>query len=246
MIELRDLAVGYPGRTVLEVEAMTVPDDALTCLLGLNGTGKTTLLRGICGIIAPAAGSVRVDGQPVRAHRETPVTLGMHLDYRAFDPRHSARRHLRWIARARGIPGARVGEVLEIVRLTDVADRRLGHYSLGMLQRAGIAAALLSAPRTLLLDEPFNGLDIAGIRWLRRLLRELADAGTCVLVTTHTLDEVERTADRVVILGGGQGLADDTLTGLLESRRRAETTFEDIYLRIAGIPGEPTPIGGRS
>lgn len=225
---------------------MTVPDGTLTCLLGRNGTGKTTLLRGICGIIGPAAGAVWVDGQRVRAHRETPATLGMHLDYRAFDPRHTARRHLRWIARARGVPAGRVNEVLDTVRLTAAADRRLGHYSLGMLQRAGIAAALLSAPRTLLLDEPFNGLDIAGILWLRRLLRDLADAGTCVLVTTHTLDEVERTADRVVVLGAGRVLADDTLTGLLGSRRPEEATLEDIYLRIAGLPGDSLPIGGLS
>ncbi len=142
MIDIRELTLSYPGVTVLDVPELTVADGALTYLIGLNGTGKTTLLRCICGIIAPAAGTVRVDGTPVQAHRSTPATLGMHLNYRAFDPRHTARRHLRWIARARGLPVGRVGDVLEIVDLVRFADRRLGHYSLGMLQRVGIAAAL--------------------------------------------------------------------------------------------------------
>ncbi|MFF2556005.1 ABC transporter ATP-binding protein [Nocardia sp. NPDC058058] len=237
MIDIRDLTLGYPGVTVLEVPELTVADGAITYLIGLNGTGKTTLLRCICGLIAPAAGTVRVDDTVVRAHRTTPATLGMHLDYRAFDPRHTARRHLRWIARARGIPVGRVGEVLEIVDLVGVADRRLGHYSLGMLQRVGIAAALLGEPRTLLLDEPLNGLDIAGIRWIRELLRELADAGTCVLVASHLLDEVERNADHIVILGNHGVLADRTFENLMSTLEPGEAGLEDAYVRIAGLPG---------
>ncbi|MFD0000402.1 ABC transporter ATP-binding protein [Nocardia sp. NPDC127526] len=236
MIDIRDLTLSYPGVTVLEVPALTVADGAVTYLIGLNGTGKTTLLRCICGLVAPAAGTVRVDGTLVRAHHTTPATLGMHLDYRAFDPRHTARRHLRWIARARGIPTARVGEVLEIVDLVGVADRRLGHYSLGMLQRVGIAAALLCEPRTLLLDEPLNGLDIAGIRWIRELLRDLADAGTCVLVATHLLDEVERNADHIVILGNRRILADQPFAHLMSTLGPDETSLEDAYVRIAGLP----------
>ncbi|MFI9400731.1 ABC transporter ATP-binding protein [Nocardia sp. NPDC052316] len=236
MIDIRDLTLSYPGVTVLEVPELTVADGALTYLIGLNGTGKTTLLRCICGVIAPASGTVRVDGTLIRAHHTTPTTLGMHLNYRAFDPRHTARRHLRWIARARGLSTGRVGDVLEMVDLVRVADRRLGHYSLGMLQRVGIAAALLSEPRTLLLDEPLNGLDIAGIRWIRGLLRELADAGTCVLVATHLLDEVERNADHIVIIGEGRVLADQPFAHLMSTLEPGETSLEDAYLRIAGLP----------
>ncbi|MGW4246453.1 ABC transporter ATP-binding protein [Nocardia sp. NPDC004722] len=236
MIDIRDLTLSYPGVTVLDVPELTVADGALTYLIGLNGTGKTSLLRCICGLLAPAVGTVRVDDTRVRAHHTTPATLGMHLDYRAFDPRHTARRHLRWIARARGLPSGRVGEVLEIVDLGRVADRRLGHYSLGMLQRVGIAAALLGEPRTLLLDEPLNGLDIAGIRWLRELLRELADAGTCVLVATHLLDEVERNADHIVILGNQRVLADQPFARLMSTLQPGETSLEDAYVRIAGLP----------
>ncbi|MFB8278908.1 ABC transporter ATP-binding protein [Nocardia colli] len=236
MIDIHDLTLSYPGVTVLEVPELTVADGALTYLIGLNGTGKTTLLRCICGVIAPAAGTVRVDDTLVRAHHTTPATLGMHLNYRAFDPRHTARRHLRWLARARGVPTGRVGDVLEIVDLVRVADRRLGHYSLGMLQRVGIAAALLSDPRTLLLDEPLNGLDIAGIRWIRELLRDLADAGTCVLVATHLLDEVARNADHVVILGNQRVLADQPFAHLMNTLSAGETSLEDAYVRIAGLP----------
>lgn len=236
MIDIRDLTLSYPGVTVLEIPELTVADGALTYLIGLNGTGKTTLLRCICGVISPTAGTVEVDGALVRAHQATPETLGMHLNYRAFDPRHTARRHLRWIARARGLSTDRVGEVLELVDLVRVADRRLGHYSLGMLQRVGIAAALLSEPRTLLLDEPLNGLDIAGIRWIRGLLRRLADAGTCVLVATHLLDEVERNADHIVIIGNQRILADQPFTRLMDTLGPDETSLEDAYLRIAGLP----------
>ncbi|NKY58304.1 ABC transporter ATP-binding protein [Nocardia flavorosea] len=240
MIDIRDLILSYSGVSVLEVPELTVADGTLTYLIGLNGTGKTTLLRSICGVIAPAAGTVRVDGVLIRDHHTTPATLGLHLNYRAFDPRHTARRHLRWIARARGLPTGRVGDVLEIVELARVADRRLGHYSLGMLQRVGIAAALLSEPRTLLLDEPLNGLDIAGIRWLRELLRDLADTGTCVLVATHLLDEVERNADHIVILGNRRVLADEPFAQLMNTLGPGETSLEDAYLRIAGLPIDTT------
>ncbi|MFF2087361.1 ABC transporter ATP-binding protein [Nocardia sp. NPDC058176] len=236
MIEIRGLTVRYAGTTVLDIPETTVPDAAVTYLLGLNGTGKSTLLRCVCGIIAPATGTIHVDGTRVRAGHSTPAGLGMHLDHRAFDPHHTARRHLRWIARARGLAPDRVAEVLDTTALTEVADRRLGQYSLGMLQRVGIAAALLTRPHTLLLDEPLNGLDIAGIHWMRGLLRELADAGTCVLVTSHLLDEAERNADRVVVLGPGQLLADAPLPEFL--RAHDATRLEDAYLCVTN--GHPS------
>ncbi|MFE3545755.1 ABC transporter ATP-binding protein [Nocardia sp. NPDC059177] len=230
MIDIRDLTVRFADTTVLDIPALTVPDAAVTYLLGLNGTGKSTLLRCVCGIIGPATGTIQVDGVPVRAGRATPAGLGMHLDYRAFDPRHTARRHLRWITRSCGLPAGRVAEVLDATGLADVADQRLAQFSLGMLQRVGIAAALLSRPRTVLLDEPLNGLDIAGIHWMRGLLRELADAGSCVLVTSHLLDEAERNADRVVVLGAGRVLADAPLPEFVPAGDR----LEDAYLRITG------------
>ncbi|WP_040794838.1 ABC transporter ATP-binding protein [Nocardia higoensis] len=241
MIEIRDLTLRYPGVTVLEVPELTVPAGSVTYLLGLNGTGKTTLLRCICGIIAPAAGTVRVNGAQVRAGRTTPPGLGMHLDHRAFDPRHTARRHLRWIARARGLAPERVGELLRTVDLHEVADRRLGSYSLGMLQRVGIAAALLSDPATLLLDEPLNGLDIAGIHWMRTLLRRLADDGVCVLITSHLLDEAERNADHIVIVGDGRVLADQPLPELLEDPAGGSRRLEDAYLAVTGAAPAGVP-----
>ncbi|WP_067863623.1 ABC transporter ATP-binding protein [Nocardia shimofusensis] len=241
MIEIRDLTLRYPGVTVLEVPELTVAAGAVTYLLGLNGTGKTTLLRCICGIIAPAAGTVRVNGAPVRAGHTTPPGLGMHLDHRSFDPRHTARRHLRWIARARGLDLARVDEVLRLVDLDEVADRRLGRYSLGMMQRVGIAAALLSEPATLLLDEPLNGLDIAGIHWMRALLRELADKGVCVLITSHLLDEAERNADHIVIVGDGKVLADEPLVRLLDDAEGGPRRLEDAYLAVTGAAPAGVP-----
>ncbi|HLS76698.1 MAG TPA: ATP-binding cassette domain-containing protein [Nocardia sp.] len=147
---------------------------------------------------------------------------------------HTARRHLRWIARARGIAPARVEELLRLVDLHEVADRRLGGYSLGMLQRVGIAAALLPEPTTLLLDEPLNGLDIAGIRWMRALLRRLADEGVCVLITSHLLDEAERNADHVVIIGEGRVLADRPLIELLSEEDGSPRRLEDAYLSVTG------------
>lgn len=234
MIEIRDLTLRYGSVAVLDVPALSVPDGKLTYVLGLNGTGKTTLLRCICGIIAPATGTVKVDGTLVRAGSRTPATLGMHLNHQAFDPRHTPRRHLRWISRARGLPASRIDEVLRTVELTPLAGRHIGQLSLGMRQRVGIAAALLARPQTLLLDEPLNGLDIAGIHWLRELLRQLADKGTCVVVTSHLLDEVERGADRIIVLGDKRLLADESLPDLMTSTQPGETTLEDVYLRIAG------------
>lgn len=235
MIEISGLTKQYAGTTVLTVPELTVPDNALTYLLGLNGAGKSTLLRCICGTVAPDTGTVAVDGTRLRAQRDIALQLGMHMNYRAFHPNHTARRHLRWIAAAGGISKDRVAEVLRLVELSDAADKRLSQYSLGMLQRVGIAAALLGDARTIVLDEPVNGLDIGGIRWARVLFRRLADEGRCLLVATHLLSEVERSGDRVVVLGAGQVLIDVSLDEMTELSESGDAGLEDSYARIAGL-----------
>ncbi|GAA3027334.1 ATP-binding cassette domain-containing protein [Gordonia defluvii] len=237
-----DLTKRYGGRTVLRGVSAVVPDGSLTYLLGLNGAGKSTLLRCMSGIATPDHGTVGIDGPTLgtrvngqgstRPARPGPRLreLGVHLDHDAFLPRHTGRRHLRWLGRSAGIGPGRVEEVLALVGLADVADRRIGDYSLGMRQRVGIAGALLGDPPALIFDEPFNGLDIAGIIWLRTLLRELADDGRAVLVASHLLDEVRRNADRILVLRDGELIADDKLSGFLSDA----VDLESAYLRTVG------------
>ncbi len=229
VLDINGLSVRVGGQAVLDGITTHVDDGELVYLLGRNGTGKTTLLRTICGVIPPSAGRILFDGKRF-AELATPSTvIGMHLGTDGAHPGHTARRHLTWLARAGGIPTGRVAEVLDLVGLSDVADRRVVDYSLGMRQRLGIATALLGDARTLILDEPVNGLDIDGIRWLRGLLRDLADDGRRLLIASHHLDEVARTADRVVVLDSGHVTADAPLTEFIGGH----ADLEEAYLAAA-------------
>jgi ABC-2 type transport system ATP-binding protein len=182
--------------------------------LGPNGAGKTTTLRMLLGLVAPTSGTARIDGRPYRA-LDTPVRhVGALLEASSFHPGRSARNHLRVVATAAGLPRNRADAVLEQVGLAGAARRRVGGFSLGMRQRLGLAGALLGDPPVLLLDEPANGLDPAGMAWLRGLLRELADQGHTVLVSSHVLAEVAQTVDQVVIIASGRLITQSTLAAL--------------------------------
>ncbi|MFT3898980.1 MAG: ATP-binding cassette domain-containing protein [Gordonia sp. (in: high G+C Gram-positive bacteria)] len=242
MLRVDGLGKRYGRRTVLDDISFEVSPGSLTYLLGLNGAGKSTLLRCISGVATADRGSIEINGRPwCRSGRPSTdsaqrlTELGIHLDHDAFAPRHTARRHLRWLARSAGISDDRVDETLCLVGLEAVADRPLGDYSLGMRQRVGIAGALLGDPPVLLFDEPLNGLDIAGIIWLRTLLRTLADDGRAILVASHLLDEVARNADRILVLSGGRLVADDDLPGFLAGA----DDLEAAYLRAVGDPDDP-------
>lgn len=233
MIEVTDLHKAFRGREVLRGIDHTFADGHLTYLLGLNGAGKSTLLRCLGGTTRPDAGTVRVDGRAPTAF-EAPIRhLGMHLSPDAFAPGHSARRHLRWLAALGGIPAGRADALLDEVGLATVADRPVRGFSLGMRQRLGIASALVGNPRTLLLDEPLNGLDVAGVLWIRGLLRQWAEEGRCVVVASHALAEVERTADEVVMVEDGRVVASGAVTAVRGEFADLEEAFTAHVPRVA-------------
>ncbi|MBM7367164.1 ATP-binding cassette domain-containing protein [Gordonia hydrophobica] len=242
MIDLSEVTVRYNGTAVLDRVSMHARDGRLTYLLGRNGAGKSTLLRTACGIVRPGAGSVRIDGEAPRRIARPAAAIGVHLGADAAGsaagphPSHTGRRHLRWLAVAGGLDDTRVTTVLRRVGLADAADRRVAEYSLGMRQRLGIAAALLPDPPNLIFDEPVNGLDIDGIRWLRTLLRGLADDGRAVVIASHLFDEVTRTGDDVVVVERGRVVADLPLADFVAGHDDLETAYVSLI--------RPTTSGG--
>ena len=188
----------------------------VTGFLGPNGSGKTTTLRILLGLAAPTSGTATIGGLPYHQLPDPARQVGAALDGNTFHPGRTAIQHLRIIATAAGIPFGRVDQVLGIVGLADAAGRRVGGYSLGMRQRLSLAAALLGDPGTLVLDEPLNGLDPEGIRWMRATLRTLAAEGRAVLVSSHLLNEVAQTVDDVVVLARGRLVTQGALTGLAD------------------------------
>ncbi|HEY0403168.1 MAG TPA: ABC transporter ATP-binding protein [Blastococcus sp.] len=215
MIELAGLTKEYGTRIAVDDLTVTVHPGRVTGFLGPNGSGKTTTMRCVLGLARPTSGTATVLGQPYRALADPMRRVGALIDPRALHPGRTAYRHLLALAQSNGLPGARVDEVIELVGLESVADDRVRGFSLGMNQRLGIAAALLGDPDVLLLDEPVNGLDPEGIRWVRELLRALADEGRTVLVSSHLMSEMEDTADHLVVLGRGRLLADVPMEELL-------------------------------
>jgi ABC-2 type transport system ATP-binding protein len=203
-LEVRNLTKRYGRNLAVEDLSFTVEPGRVTGFLGPNGAGKTTTMRALLGLLRPSNGEALVEGAPPVAMADPLRTIGAALEATAFHPGRSGRNHLRTLAAAAGIPGSRVEEVLEMVELTGAAERRVKGYSLGMRQRLALAAALLGEPRILILDEPANGLDPQGMRWLRDLLRDQAAAGRTVLVSSHLLSEVAQTAEQLVVIRDGK------------------------------------------
>jgi ABC-2 type transport system ATP-binding protein len=203
LIEVEGLSKRFGKTQAVAGLSFRVEPGTITGFLGPNGAGKSTTLRSILGLVHPDAGSTTVLGVPYRELDRPLHRVGAVLEASEVHPGRSGRNHLRVQAAAAGLPGSRVEEVLALVELSAAAKRRVKGYSLGMRQRLGLATALLGDPEVLVLDEPANGLDPAGIRWLRDLLRSLAAEGRTILVSSHVLSEVAQTADRVVIIHRG-------------------------------------------
>ena len=237
-IQVAGLRKKFGRVDAVEDVSFTAAYGRITGFLGPNGAGKTTTLRMLLGLIRPDAGTAAIAGQPYPELASPAQTVGALLDAAAH-PGRSGRDHLRVLAAAAGIPQARVGRLLAMVGLQHAARQRAGGYSLGMRQRLGLATALLGNPVVMVLDEPANGLDPQGIRWLRDLLRSLAAEGRAVLISSHILAEVAQTADDVVIIHRGRTIAQAPLPDLLATRPGA--SLEDIYLELTGAPeGEPS------
>ncbi|MBO1765362.1 ATP-binding cassette domain-containing protein [Allobranchiibius sp. GilTou38] len=215
MIEVRNLSKQYGDKTAVDDLTFTVRPGIVTGFLGPNGAGKSTTMRMIIGLDAPTTGSVRVNGKPFAQHARPLHEVGALLEARSIHPGRSARNHLLAIGATAGIGRSRVDEVLDLVGLSDVATRRAGSFSLGMGQRLGVATALLADPRTLILDEPVNGLDPDGVRWIRTLLKQLAAEGRTVFLSSHLMSEMALTADHVIVVGRGRLLRDQSMADFI-------------------------------
>jgi ABC-2 type transport system ATP-binding protein len=228
VLSARNLTKRYGEVVAVEALTFALEPGTITGFLGPNGAGKTTTLRILLGLAQPTAGEALIFGR--RYHElENPMhRVGAVLESGDFDPGRSGRNHLRALALATDIPFERVEELLALVELEAAADRRVRTYSLGMRQRLGLASALLGDPELLVLDEPANGLDPAGVHWLRGFLRHFADSGRTVLVSSHVLAEVAQTVDAVVIIDGGRLAATVGLDELDDGAR----SLEDLYLEL--------------
>jgi len=220
MIEARGLTKRYGSRTAVDDLTFTVRPGIVTGFLGPNGAGKSTTMRMALGLDAPTRGSVTVNGKPYREHAAPLHEVGALLEARSVHTGRSAYHHLLALAQTAGIARTRVEEVIELVGLHDVARKRAGSFSLGMGQRLGIATALLGDPRTLILDEPVNGLDPEGIRWIRDLLKGLADEGRTVFVSSHLMSEMALTAEHLIVIGRGRLIADVSVTEFIAGAAR--------------------------
>ncbi|GAA4071200.1 ABC transporter ATP-binding protein [Actinomadura miaoliensis] len=252
MIEVRELTKRYGPTTAVDRLSFQVSPGTVTGFLGPNGAGKSTTMRVLLGLASPTSGAALVNGRRYAEMRRPLCEVGALLDATAVHAGRTAYDHLRWLARSNGIGTRRVADVLEQVGLAGVARKRAGGFSLGMKQRLGIAAALLGDPGVLVLDEPVNGLDPDGVRWIRELLRALAAEGRAVLVSSHLMSEMEMTADHLVIVGRGRLIADTSVKELaarfqrgvlVRSPRQAELSG---VLAAAGASVDTLPDGGLS
>jgi ABC-2 type transport system ATP-binding protein len=233
VVSCRALRKRYGELVAIDGVTFSLERGTVTGFLGPNGAGKTTTLRLLLGLAEPTAGEALVFGRRYRKLDQPIRRVGAVLESSDFYPARSGRDHLRALALAAGLPLSRVDEVLEQVDLRDAAKRRVRTYSLGMSQRLGLAAALLGDPELLILDEPANGLDPAGVRWLRTFLQTFAALGRTVLVSSHLLAEVAQTVDQVLIIDDGRLL----VSGRLDELTRDGGTLEDVYLALTAGEG---------
>ncbi|TVL94194.1 ABC transporter ATP-binding protein [Streptomyces sp. SAJ15] len=221
MIELDGLTKHYGEKLAVDHLTVTVRPGVVTGFLGPNGAGKSTTMRMMLDLDNPSAGTVRIDGRHYRQLSDPLRSIGALLDAKAMHGGRSAYNHLLCLAQSNGIPRARVSEVLDVVGLTPVAEKRTKGFSLGMGQRLGIAAALLGDPQVLLFDEPVNGLDPEGIHWIRNLMKQLAAEGRTVFVSSHLMSEMALTAEHLVVIGQGRLLADTSMADFIARNARA-------------------------
>jgi ABC-2 type transport system ATP-binding protein len=241
MIEIHALTKTYGSTTAVADLTFNVRPGVVTGFLGPNGAGKSTTMRMILGLDEPTSGSVLVNGRAPRSHAAPLHEIGGMLDPRAVHPSRSAYHHLLAVAQTSGIRKSRVDDVIDAVGLRSVANRRAGKFSLGMSQRLGIAAALLGDPATVVLDEPVNGLDVEGIRWIRGMLSELAAQGKTVFVSSHLMSEIAQTATHLIVIGRGQLIADTSMDEFMAqaapSSVRVRSSDSDSLARQLRAPG---------
>jgi ABC-2 type transport system ATP-binding protein len=230
VIEVRGLTKRYGDKLAVDDLTFDVLPGVVTGFLGPNGAGKSTTMRMMLGLDRPGSGTVRVNGKAPRDHAAPLHEVGALLEARAVHPGRSARNHHRVLAATSGIGNSRVDQVLDLVGLTDVADKRVGAFSLGMGQRLGVASALLGDPATLVLDEPVNGLDLDGIRWIRSLLTSLAAEGRTVFLSSHLMSEMAVTADHVIVVGAGRLLRDQSMAEFID-----EASVETVRVRASRL-----------
>jgi ABC-2 type transport system ATP-binding protein len=234
-IAVHALTKRYGRITAVDDLTFTLEPGRVTGFVGRNGAGKTTTLRILLGLTSPTSGTATVAGQRYIDLRDPLRHVGALIDPGCFHPGRTGRNALRAVARLGRIPDARVDEVLDLVDLTGAADRRVGGYSLGMRQRLALAAALLGDPGTLVLDEPANGLDPDGVRWLRSLIRGLGEQGRSVLVSSHLLAELAQTVDEVIVIEQGRLVAHDRIAALAGT---GTETLEDVFVRLTATAKE--------
>jgi ABC-2 type transport system ATP-binding protein len=247
-ISVRGLTKRFGRVTAVDDLTLEVHPGVVTGFLGPNGAGKSTTLRTILGLVSPTEGSATVLGMPYRSLPAPAQTVGAVLETQSFNPLRSGRNHLRVLASASGIDQQRVDEVLDLVGLEAAARRNAGTYSLGMRQRLGLGAALLGDPRILILDEPANGLDPQGIRWLRDLLRDFAAQGNAVLLSSHVLAEIAQLADEAIVIHRGRLVRQAAIAGLTRGSRRLNVVTSEVArlesaLRDRGLRVERTGNG---
>ncbi|MFC7487759.1 ABC transporter ATP-binding protein [Knoellia sp. CPCC 206453] len=242
-IEVRDLTKTFGSFTAVDQLSFAVEPGRITGFLGPNGAGKTTSLRMLLGLIHPTSGSATIDGQNYHDLDHPMSIVGSALEATNFHPGRTGRDHLRVLAAAGGLPVSRVDELLDLTGIPAAARKRAGEYSMGMRQRLGLAAALLGDPRVLILDEPSNGLDPEGIRWLRGFLRHLSSEGKTILVSSHLLQEVEATVDDVVIIANGRMVRSGAMSELRGAPstivRTSDTSQLAGALRVADVMASP-------
>lgn len=247
-VEVRNLTKRFGGFTAVDDLSFSVEPGRITGFLGPNGAGKTTSLRMLLGLISQTSGTATIDGSTYHDLKHPQKVVGSALEATNFHPGRSGRDHLRVLAATDGVSNARVDELLELTGIPAAARKRAGGYSMGMRQRLGLAAALIGDPRLLVLDEPANGLDPEGIRWLRGFLRHLASEGRTVLISSHLLQEVEQTVDDVVIISNGRLVREGTVGDLRGAATSlVRTTDSDTLLgalRVADVRATTQEDGG--